>query len=92
MTKNEVIEAVADACKDSEVSRKLASDIIDALFDTMGKAIKDDQRFSYPNFGTFKVSERAARTGRNPRTGEEIKIAASKTVKFTPSPKFKSEL
>lgn len=92
MTKNELIETVAEACKDSEVSRKVAGDVIDALFETMGQAIVKEQRFSYPNFGTFKVSERAARTGRNPRTGVEIQIAASKTVKFSPAPKFKNEL
>jgi DNA-binding protein HU-beta len=58
----------------------------------MGEAIKKEARFSYPNFGTFKVTERAARRGRNPRTGAEIEIEASKTVKFAPAPKFKSEL
>ncbi len=92
MTKNELIEAVADACKGAEVSRKVTGDIIDAVFEAMGQAIKNEHRFSYPNFGTFKVSERAARVGRNPRTGDEIQIAASKTVKFNPAPKFKSEL
>jgi DNA-binding protein HU-beta len=58
----------------------------------MGAAIKKEARFSYPNFGTFKVTERAARKGRNPRTGAEIRIKASKTVKFAPAPKFKGEL
>ncbi len=91
MTKIELIEAVVESC-DSEVSRKMAGDVIEALFETMGKAIIEEQRFSYPNFGTFKVSERAARVGRNPRTGDEIQIAASKSVKFTPAPKFKSDL
>jgi len=91
MTKSELIDAVATACKE-EVNRKLAENVIDAVFETMGQAIIKEQRFSYPNFGTFKVSERAARTGRNPRTGAEIQIAASKTVKFNPAPKFKSEL
>ncbi len=91
MTKSELIEAVATACNE-EVSRKVTGDIIDAVFATMGQAIITEQRFSYPNFGTFKVSERAARVGRNPRTGAEIQIAASKTVKFNPAPKFKDEL
>ncbi len=91
MTKSELIDAVSTACQE-EVSRKVTGDIIDAVFEEMGKAIIKEQRFSYPNFGTFKVSERAARVGRNPRTGDEIQIAASKTVKFNPAPKFKSEL
>jgi DNA-binding protein HU-beta len=92
MTKDEMIEAVQKECEDLELSKKAASNIIDAVFDTMGAAIKNEARFSYPNFGTFKVTERAARKGRNPRTGAEIKIKASKTVKFAPAPKFKGDL
>jgi DNA-binding protein HU-beta len=92
MTKNEMVEAVQRACKDQELSKKDTGDVIDAVFETMGAAIKKEARFSYPNFGTFKVTERAARRGRNPRTGAEIKIKASKTVKFAPAPKFKGEL
>jgi len=92
MTKNEMVEAVQQACKDQELSKKDTGDVIDAVFETMGAAIKKEARFSYPNFGTFKVTERAARKGRNPRTGAEIRIKASKTVKFAPAPKFKGEL
>jgi len=92
MTKNEMVEAVQQACKDQELSKKDTGDVIDAVVETMGAAIKKEARFSYPNFGTFKVTERAARKGRNPRTGAEIRIKASKTVKFAPAPKFKGEL
>ncbi|MDH3599644.1 MAG: HU family DNA-binding protein [Candidatus Tectomicrobia bacterium] len=92
MTKNDLIEAVQQACPGQELSKKDTGDVIDAVFDTMGTAIKKEERFSYPNFGTFKVTKRAARKGRNPRTGAEIKIKASKTVKFAPAPKFKEEL
>ena len=92
MTKNEMVEAVQNACKDKDMSKKDTGEVVDAVFETMSKAIKKDERFSYPNFGTFKVTKRAARKGRNPRTGAEIKIKASKTVKFAPSPKFKEAL
>ena len=92
MTKNDLIEAVQKACPGQELSKKVTGDVIDAVFDTMGTAIKSEERFSYPNFGTFKVTKRAARKGRNPRTGAEIKIKASKTVKFAPAPKFKAAL
>ncbi len=92
MTKSDLIEAVQKACQDTEISKKVTGDIIDAVFDTMGQAIKNEERFSYPNFGTFKVTTRAERKGRNPRTGAEIQIKASKTVKFNPAPKFKEEL
>ena len=92
MTKTDLIEAVQKKCAGQELSKKDTGDVIDAVFDTMGAAIKKEERFSYPNFGTFKVTKRAARKGRNPRTGDEIKIKASKTVKFAPAPKFKEEL
>jgi DNA-binding protein HU-beta len=58
----------------------------------MGKTIKKDKRFSYPGFGTWTVRKRKARTGRNPQTGETIKIAASKTVGFKPSTQLKGKL
>ncbi|MBT5633626.1 MAG: HU family DNA-binding protein, partial [Nitrospina sp.] len=56
------------------------------------KAIKKEKRFAYPSFGTFTVRSRKARKGRNPRTGEEIKIKASKTVGFKPAPTLKNSL
>ena len=58
----------------------------------LGKSIKKDKRFSYPAFGTFTVRNRKARKGRNPQTGAEIKIKASRTVGFKPAPTLKSSL
>ena len=55
-------------------------------------AISNGGRFSYPGFGTFTVRERKARTGRNPRTGEAIKIPKSKTVAFKAAPGLKGDL
>ena len=58
----------------------------------MHKAIKKDKRFSYPGFGTFTVKKRKARKGRNPKTGEIIDIAPTRTVAFKPAPNFKASL
>ena len=89
MTKAELIENVAN---DTGLSERQTGDIINAIFETVGNAIANDGRFSYPGFGTFSVRERAARTGRNPRTGATIQIKASKTVKFKAAPNLKGSL
>jgi len=88
MTKAQLIEKVAKTLK-SDLSKKQIGDIIDTGFTEMAKAIKKEKRFSYPGFGTFNVKKRKARKGRNPQTGEAIKIKASKTVGFKPAPKLK---
>ncbi|MGM0578974.1 MAG: HU family DNA-binding protein [Myxococcota bacterium] len=90
MTKADFISAVNE--KVDGQSKKETGEFIDAVFETLQDAIKDDDRFTYPGFGTFKVKERAARQGRNPKTGQTIQIAASKTVGFKPSSKFKESL
>tara|TARA_B110001454_G_scaffold193237_1_gene193992 strand:+ start:135 stop:413 length:279 start_codon:yes stop_codon:yes gene_type:complete len=92
MTKDELVTVVIKSCKGDELSKRLVSDIIDATFENVGKSIKKDKRFSYPSFGTFTVRNRKARMGRNPQTGAEIKIKASKTVGFKPAPTLKSSL
>jgi DNA-binding protein HU-beta len=92
MTKDELISAVIKECKKDDLSKRLVGDIINSAFSAIGKSIKKDKRFAYPSFGTFTVRSRKARTGRNPQTGEPIKIKASKTVGFKPSPTLKSSL
>ena len=92
MTKSELIEAVMKSVKDGDLSKRLTADIIDNAFGVISKSIKKGKRFAYPVFGTFTVRNRKARKGRNPQTGEEIKIKASKTVGFKPSPKLKGSL
>jgi len=92
VTKEALIIAVIKSCKGDELSKRLVSDVIDAAFDSIRKTIKKEKRFSYPAFGTFTVRNRKARKGRNPQTGEEIKIKASKTVGFKPAPTLKSSL
>jgi DNA-binding protein HU-beta len=92
LTKDELITSIIKGCKDESLTKKLAGEILDAAFDAIGKTIKKDKRFAYPGFGTFTVRNRKARKGRNPQTGEEIKIKASKTVGFKPAPSLKSSL
>ena len=92
MTKAELVDQVVKSSKGMNLSKKVAAEILDSVFDEVGKAIKKDTRFSYPGFGTFTVKRRAARKGRNPRTGAEIRIKASKTVGFKPAPGLKGTL
>lgn len=92
MTKDELITSVIKSCKDSDLSKRLTGDILDAVFENISKAVKKEKRFAYPGFGTFTVRSRKARKGRNPQTGEEIKIKASKTVGFKPAPTLKNSL
>jgi len=92
LTKDELINAVIKTCKDPDLSKRLTGDILDAAFENISKSIKKDKRFAYPSFGTFTVRSRKARKGRNPQTGEEIKIKASKTVGFKPAPTLKNML
>ena len=82
MTKSDLIEAVMKSVKDDDLSKRLATDIINNAFGVISKSIKKDKRFSFPDFGTFTVRNRKARKGRNPQTGEVIQIPAKKVVKF----------
>jgi len=90
MTKAELIDKVAEIAGDA-ASKKAVAEIVDATFEALGDGIREG-RFSYPGFGTFTVKERAAREGRNPKTGDKIQIAASKTIGFKPAPKLKDSL
>ncbi|UCD84988.1 MAG: HU family DNA-binding protein [Deltaproteobacteria bacterium] len=91
MTKVELIDKVADT-KGLDLSKKAVGEVIDACFEAIAKAIRNEKRFSYPGFGTFTVRSRKARVGRNPQTGAEINIKASKTVGFKAAPGLKSSL
>ena len=88
MTKADLIQTVSAL----GMTKKAAGEMVDALFATIGKTIKKEGRFFYPGFGTWTVRARKARMGRNPQTGAEIKIKASKTVGFKPAKELKSGL
>jgi len=79
MTKAELIEKVS---KDAKVTKAAAGKSIDAIIDGITKALKKGDRVSLVGFGSFSVSNRKARTGRNPQTGKPIKIAARKVARF----------
>lgn len=91
MTKKEFINTVSKVSK-SEMSKKEIGGILDAAFGTMKKVLKKGGKFIFPGFGIFSLRKRKARKGRNPRTGDEIKIKASKTITFKPSSTFKKTL
>lgn len=79
MNKAELIEAMANGAGISKAEAKKA---LDAFIDNTASALKKGNRVALVGFGSFSVSKRSARTGRNPQTGKEIKIAAKNVVKF----------
>ena len=79
MNKTEFVEAVA---KESKASKVAAAQVVNAVITVITKALKKGDAVQLTGFGTFAVAKRAARKGRNPATGKEIKIAASKAPKF----------
>ena len=79
MNKTELIGAIA---KEAGISKKAAEDALKAFINVVGKTLKKGGKVQLVGFGTFEVSKRSARTGRNPQTGETIKIKAAKTPKF----------
>jgi DNA-binding protein HU-beta len=86
MNKQELIDAVAS---ESGTSKSAAEMAINAVLNTISKEVAAGNAVQLVGFGTFGSGERAARTGRNPATGEAIEIAAAKTVKFTAGKAFK---
>jgi len=89
MTKAELVEAVASQ---SKMTKKSASEILDVVFNNIGKAVKKETRFSYPGFGTWSLRSRKARNIRNPQTNEIMKLKASKTIGFRPAKELKQTL
>lgn len=79
MNKAELIDAVADS---ADISKAAAGRAVDGAIDAITNALRKGDTVTLVGFGTFSVRKRKARTGRNPRTGEEIKINASKVPGF----------
>ena len=79
MNKTELVAAVAER---AEISKKDSEKALKAFVDVVTEQLKADDKVQLVGFGTFEVSKRAAREGRNPQTGETMTIAASKTPKF----------
>src|ERR1700691_3970364 len=85
-------QVLIDALKAIGLRAVDANQAVDTVTETIAGELRKGERFSIPGFGTFAVSNRAARMGRNPRTGEEIKIKASKGVRFKAGAKLKGLL
>lgn len=79
MNKTELVAAIAEK---AGLSKKDAEGAVKAFTDTVAEQLKAGEKIQLVGFGTFEVAERAARTGKNPQTGEAIKIPASKAPKF----------
>lgn len=86
MNKSELIDAVADA---ADLSKRDAGQAVDAVFSTIADALQAGDAVTLIGFGAFTVRERAARSGRNPKTGEVIDIPASKMPAFKPGKALK---
>lgn len=81
MNKTELVSGVAEK---AGITKKDAEKAVNAVFDVIGEALAQGDRIQLVGFGTFEVRERAARTGRNPRTGDEIDIPATRIPVFKP--------
>ena len=89
MNKADFISAVAAS---AELSKTDAGNAVDAVVEVIKKALKKGDSVSLVGFGTFKSAARAAREGKNPKTGEKIKIAATTVPKFSAGATFKQEV
>jgi nucleoid DNA-binding protein len=89
MNKTQLVDAVAS---DSGLSKADSSRAIESVLATVTKSLKKGEDVSITGFGKFSVVKRAARQGVNPRTGERVKIKASKAPKFTPGASFKQAI
>ena len=89
MNKTELVAAIAEK---TELTKKDAESALKAFTDVVAEELKKGEKIQLVGFGTFEVSERAAREGRNPQTGETMKIAASKAPKFKAGKALKDSL
>ncbi|MEW6412812.1 MAG: HU family DNA-binding protein [Candidatus Zixiibacteriota bacterium] len=89
MTKDEMIALMADT---ATISKKQATEALEAFMTGITKQLKDGGKVSFAGFGTFSVSERKARTGRNPQTGETISIPATRVPVFKAGKNLKEEV
>lgn len=85
MNKGDLISKVAEG---ADVSKAQAEDALNAVLESIGGALKSGDSVTLVGFGTFSISRREARSGRNPQTGETIQIAAKNVIKFKPGKKL----
>jgi DNA-binding protein HU-beta len=89
MNKSELIDVIADK---ANLTKTAAGHALDAFVEAVSQAVADGDSVTLVGFGTFKSLKRAAREGKNPRTGEKLKIAATTVPKFTPGATFKAKV
>jgi DNA-binding protein HU-beta len=89
MKKSELVDRIA---QDAEISKKAAGAALQSATQAIKEAVKSGDSVTLIGFGTFKMSERSAREGRDPRTGKKIQIAAKKVVRFSAGKEFKESL
>lgn len=89
MTKTELVDKLA---KDLEISKKKAAEAVDGTLAAIKESVCAGEAVTFVGFGSFKMVERTAREGRNPRTGKKLKIPAKKAVRFTAGKAFKESL
>ncbi|MFV1950700.1 MAG: HU family DNA-binding protein [Nitrospinota bacterium] len=89
LTKGEIVEAIS---KTAKISKATANESVKCFIDCITKSLKKKKSVTLVGFGTFSVSARKARKGRNPATGEEIKIKARKVPKFKPGKALKDAI
>lgn len=89
MNKSDLINSIAN---DAKITKVQAQSALNAFLDSASSALKKGDKVILVGFGTFSVAKRAARTGRNPQTGKEIKISAKKVVKFKAGSELSSKV
>ncbi|GAA4881352.1 DNA-binding protein [Serinicoccus chungangensis] len=89
MSKKVIVEAVA---REAGMTQAAADKVVNSVLEAISAELAKGEKVSLPGFGTFEVRERSARTGRNPQTGEEIQIAASKAPAFKAGSKLKERV
>ena len=89
MNKEELVQEIS---KKANVTQKEATEVLSSLIDTIQKTVAKGKKVTLVGFGTFEPRKRAARTGRNPQTGKELKIPAKTVPAFTAGKKFKDQV
>jgi DNA-binding protein HU-beta len=89
MTKAELVETIA---AQTHMTKKAAAQVLDLVFSKIGHAVRSDNRFSYPGFGTWSLRSRKPRKVRHPQTNEVMKLKAYRTVGFRPAKELKRTL
>ncbi len=89
MNKAELVEAIA---KDAKITKSQAQDALDSFTKNVEKSLKKGKKVTLVGFGTFSTSKRAARTGRNPQTGQPIRIPARRVARFAPGKALKDSV